>query len=81
MQHYEPEGITLVVMVNADILSGSDCTADDATVPENPKVGPCQSPASRIADALADAIGYPLAEAPAAAGDAATTTTTTTIRN
>jgi D-alanyl-D-alanine carboxypeptidase len=77
VQHYEPEGITLVVMVNADILSGADCTEDQATVPENPKVGPCQSPASRIADALAEALGYPLAEPPAEAGDAATITTTT----
>ena len=75
VQHYEPTGITLVVMVNADILSGSDCTADDATVPENPLVGPCQSPASRIADALAEAIGYPLTEPSADAGDEATTTT------
>jgi D-alanyl-D-alanine carboxypeptidase len=76
VQHYEPMGITLVVMVNADILSGADCTADDATVPENPKVGPCQSPASRIADALAEALGYPLVEPPVADGDEATTTTT-----
>lgn len=77
VQHYEPEGITLVVMVNADILSGADCTTDDATVPENPKIGPCQSPASRIADALAEAVGYPLVEPAVEAGDAATTTTTT----
>ena len=81
MQHYEPEGITLVVMVNADILSGEDCTADQATVPSNPGVGPCQSPASRIANALAEALGYPLTETQAAdgggSGDAGTTTTTT----
>ena len=60
VQHYEPEGVTLVVMVNADILSGADCSADQATVPQNPEVGPCQSPASRIAAALAEALGYPL---------------------
>jgi D-alanyl-D-alanine carboxypeptidase len=74
VQHYEPEGITLVVMVNADILSGSDCTEDQPTVPSNPGVGPCQSPASRIAEAVAEALGYPLAEP--RTGDATTTTTT-----
>lgn len=68
VQHYEPEGITLVVMVNADILSGSDCAEDQPTVPENPGVGPCQSSASRIGDALAAALGYPMVEPGAAAG-------------
>jgi D-alanyl-D-alanine carboxypeptidase len=75
VQHYDPEGITLVVMVNADILSGADCTEDQATVASNPGVGPCQSPASRIADALAEALGYPLTETSPADGDAGTTTT------
>ena len=61
VQHYEPEGITLVVMANSDILSGSDCTEDQPTVPSNPGVGRCQSPASRIGEALTDALGYPIA--------------------
>ncbi len=77
VQHYEPEGITLVVMVNADIVSGADCTEDDPTVPSNPGVGPCQSPASRIGGALADALGYPLTPPPAADGDSDEATTTT----
>ena len=72
VQHYEPEGITLVVMVNADIFSGSDCSPSQTTVPSNPGVGPCVSAASRIGVALAAALGHPLEEsAPAAA----TTTT------
>jgi D-alanyl-D-alanine carboxypeptidase len=75
VQHYDPEGITLVVMVNADILSGADCTEDQATVASNHGVGPCQSPASRIADDLAEALGYPLTETSPADGDAGTTTT------
>ena len=62
VQHYEPEGVTLVVMVNSDILSGSGCTADQPTVPSNPGIGPCVSPASRLGAALAAALGYPLEE-------------------
>lgn len=75
VQHYEPEGITLVVMANSDIFSGSDCTESQATVPENPGIGPCTSPASRIGNALGAALGYPLTE-PGASGDGYTTDTT-----
>ena len=74
VQHYEPTGITMVVMANSDIFSGSDCTEDQPTVPSNPGIGPCKSPASRIGEALADALGYSLTEAPAT--DDATTDTT-----
>ena len=77
VQHYEPEGITLVVMVNADIFSGADCSASQTTVPSNPGVGRCQSPASRIAESLAGALGYPLTEPRPADGAAGSTTTTT----
>ena len=52
----------MVVMANADIFSGADCSEDRATVPDNPGVGPCSSPASRIGNALAEALGYPLVE-------------------
>jgi D-alanyl-D-alanine carboxypeptidase len=63
VQHHRPEGITLVVMVNADIVSGQTCAEGQPTVPGNPGVGPCQSAASRIAQALAAALGHPLVEA------------------
>jgi D-alanyl-D-alanine carboxypeptidase len=65
VQHYEPEGITLVVMVNGDIFSGANCSPSQTTVPSNPGVGPCQSAASRIGEALAAALGHPLVEQPA----------------
>lgn len=74
VQHYEPLGITLVVMANSDIFSGSDCTEDQPTVPSNPGIGPCASPASRIGEALADALGYSLTEP--AGSDGSTTGTT-----
>jgi D-alanyl-D-alanine carboxypeptidase len=63
VQHYEPEGTTLVVMANSDIFSGSDCTENQPTVPSNPGIGPCMSPASRVGVALAAALGFPLEEA------------------
>ncbi|MCC5953201.1 MAG: beta-lactamase family protein [Acidimicrobiia bacterium] len=63
VQHYEPEGITLVVMVNTDIVSGSDCTDDQPTAANNPGIGSCGSPASRIGMALAEALGYPMVSA------------------
>lgn len=62
VQHYEPEGITLVVMANADVFAGSDCGEGQATVPDNPGVGPCSSPASHLGNAMAEALGYPLVE-------------------
>lgn len=62
VQHHEPEGITLVVMANADIPSGEDCGEEQPTVADNPGVGPCSSPASRIGNALAAALGLPLVE-------------------
>ncbi len=62
VQHYEPEGITLVVMVNGDIFSGSNCSASQTTVPSNPGIGPCQSAASRIGKSLAAALGHPLVQ-------------------
>ena len=73
VQHYEPEGITLVVMANSDISSGSDCGPDKPTVPSNPGVGPCLTPTSRIAYALADALGYPLEGSSGGDGSTATT--------
>ena len=66
VQHHRPKGITLVVMVNADIVSGQTCAAGQPTVAGNPGVGPCQSAASRIAEALAAALGHPMVEANAA---------------
>ena len=60
VQHYEPEGITMVVMANTDILSGSDCGKDQPTLPSNPGMGPCRSAVSRIGAALAAALGHPL---------------------
>lgn len=77
VQHYEPEGITLVVMVNADIFSGANCSASQTTVPSNPGVGTCQSPASRIAESLAGALGYPLVAPPTDGSGGAGTTATT----
>lgn len=62
VQHYEPEGITLVVMVNGDIFSGANCSPSQTTVPSNPGIGQCQSAASRIGEALAAALGHPLVE-------------------
>jgi len=62
VQHHAESGTTLVVMVNADIFSGSGCTEGQATVPSNPGIGPCRSPASRIGVALAAALGTPLEE-------------------
>jgi D-alanyl-D-alanine carboxypeptidase len=62
VQHYEPLGITMVVMANSDIFSGSDCSESQTTVPENPGIGPCSSPASRIGNALAEALGHPMVE-------------------
>ena len=68
VQHHEPEGVTLVVMVNSDISSGADCTDDQPTLPDDPGIGPCLSPASRIGNALAAALELPLVE-PAPAED------------
>ena len=76
VQHYEPEGITLVVMANSDIFSGSDCTEDQPTVPSNPGIGPCMSPTSRIGAFLGDALGYPIIP-DATEGSAGGSTTTT----
>ncbi|MCT0213697.1 MULTISPECIES: serine hydrolase [unclassified Synechococcus] len=67
VQHYKPKGITLVVMVNTDIVSGQTCAEGQPTVPGNSGVGPCQSAASRIAQALAAALGHPMVEPNAAA--------------
>jgi D-alanyl-D-alanine carboxypeptidase len=60
VQHYEPEGITMVVMANTDIYSGADCGKDQPTLPSNPGIGPCMSAVSRIGAALAAALGHPL---------------------
>lgn len=68
VQYYEPEGITMVVMANTDIYSGSDCGQEQPTLPSNPGIGPCMSAVSRIGAALADALGYPMVR-PAAPGN------------
>jgi D-alanyl-D-alanine carboxypeptidase len=68
VQHYGPESITMVVMANTDIVSGSDCSEDQPTLPSNPGIGPCMSAASRISAALAAALGHPLVK-PLVQGD------------
>lgn len=74
VQHYEPEGITLVVMVNSDISSGQ-CSSDTPTVPGGRTTGECDSPASHIGIALAEALGYPLAPPTASTANGTTDTT------
>ena len=69
MQHHLAEDIALVVMVNSDIPSG-DCPQEAGTVPGGRTDGPCQDPATYIADALSAAIGFPLEPVDADADDA-----------
>jgi D-alanyl-D-alanine carboxypeptidase len=70
VQHHLPDDVTVVVMVNSDISSG-ECPSDTPTVPDGRTSGPCDTPSSHVADALADVLGLPLVE------PTDTTTTTT----
>ncbi len=62
VQHELAEDITLVVMVNSDIKSG-ECPPDAPTTPGGRTTGPCDDPAVHIANALAEALGFPLVPA------------------
>lgn len=60
LQHHLAEDITIVVMLNSDIISG-ECPPEAPTLPAGRTDGPCQSGASYLAEALAAALGHPLA--------------------
>jgi len=51
---------TIIAMVNSDIPSG-DCPSDARTLTDNPTDLPCSSPATRIFQSLAAALGTPFA--------------------
>ena len=61
---YHPElDAVVVVEVNTDISSG-DCPKDDPTLKEFPRNIPCELPADRIFEALAEALGKPAPSPP-----------------